>query len=207
MLRPRPTRPLVLAIGVLLTLVLSGCAVTVRGSATGPFRHHRMGREAATCATSAPTTGTTVRVVLMDMGGHGGRPGMMSGWMAGAGWSARSRAMHGRMLLVAVPHVVSAGQVTFVAVNRGWRLHELVVLPLGSHTPIGRRSVGADRAVDERGALGEASRSCGADTGEGIRPGSTGWTTLRLTPGRYELVCNRPGHYAHGMYAELVVVP
>jgi uncharacterized cupredoxin-like copper-binding protein len=206
MLPTRPTRPLALVIGVLLTLVLSGCAITLRGSAAGPLRNHRMGQGVTACATSAPTTGTTVRVVLMDMAGHGERAGMMSGRMAGAWRSAMSRAMHGRMMLAAMPHVVPAGQVTFVAVNRGSRLHELVVLPLGARTPTGRRTVGADRAVDESSALGEASRSCGADAGDGLRPGSTGWTTLRLTPGRYELVCNRPGHYAHGMYAELVVV-
>jgi uncharacterized cupredoxin-like copper-binding protein len=110
------------------------------------------------------------------------------------------------MVLTVVPHVVSAGQVTVVAVNRGSHVHEVVVLPLGRHASIGHRAVGSDRAVDERSSRGEASRSCAAGTGEGIRPGSTGWTTLRLTPGRYELVCNRPGHYAHGMYAELVVV-
>jgi uncharacterized cupredoxin-like copper-binding protein len=168
---------------------------------------HRMGHGATTCSTSPPTTGTTVHVVLMDMAGRGGRTGMMSGPMTGTGRSATARARHGRMMLVAVPHVVSAGQVTFVAVNRGTRLHELVVLPLGRHTPVGQRRIGADRAVDESGSQGEASRSCGAGTGEGIRPGSAGWTRLRLTPGRYELVCNRPGHYARGMYAELVVVP
>ena len=168
--------------------------------------HHRMGQGVTTCSTSPPTAGTTVRVVLMDMGTRAGRSGMMSGRTAGSGRSAMSHRGHG-MMLAAVPHVVSAGQVSFVAVNRGSRLHELVVLPLGRHGSIGQRAVGADRAVDESSSLGEASRSCGADTGHGIRPGSTGWTTVTLTPGRYELVCNRPGHYAHGMYAELVVVP
>ncbi len=168
---------------------------------------HRMGQVVATCSTSPPTAGTTVRVVLMDMGHRAGRSGMMSGRTAGSGRSARSHGGHGRMMLAAVPHGVSAGQVTFVAVNRGSRRHELLVLPLGRHGSIGHRAVGADRAVDEGSSLGEASRSCGADAAHGIRPASTGWTTVTLTPGRYELVCNRPGHYAHGMYAELVVVP
>ena len=27
--------------------------------------------------------------------------------------------------------------------------------------------------------------------------------TLTLTPGRYELLCNLPGHYTGGMYTEL----
>ena len=109
------------------------------------------------------------------------------------------------MMLVAAPRVVPAGQVTFVAVNRGSRTHELVVLPLPSDSAVGRRAVGSDDAIDESASLGEASRSCAGGEGDGIEAGATGWVTLRLTPGRYELVCNRPGHYARGMYTELVV--
>ena len=52
---------------------------------------------------------------------------------------------------------------------------------------------------------GEVSASCRADAGEGITSGSAGWTTLTLPPGRYELVCNLPNHYAAGMYQELTV--
>jgi uncharacterized cupredoxin-like copper-binding protein len=47
--------------------------------------------------------------------------------------------------------------------------------------------------------LGEASNTCSADDGDGILPGGKGWTTLQLAPGRYELLCNLPGHYASGM--------
>jgi uncharacterized cupredoxin-like copper-binding protein len=32
-----------------------------------------------------------------------------------------------------------------------------------------------------------------------------GWVTVTLAPGRYELVCNLPGHYVSGMYGELTV--
>ncbi len=39
--------------------------------------------------------------------------------------------------------------------------------------------------------------------GDGIAVGAAGWVTLE--PGRYELVCNLPGHYAAGMYNELDV--
>ncbi|MEV6160217.1 plastocyanin/azurin family copper-binding protein [Nonomuraea sp. NPDC052129] len=34
-----------------------------------------------------------------------------------------------------------------------------------------------------------------------MAPGSAGWVTLTLHPGRYELLCNFPGHYAAGMHA------
>jgi hypothetical protein len=57
----------------------------------------------------------------------------------------------------------------------------------------------------ETGSLGEASDNCAANTGDGIAPGGASWTTVTLQPGRYELVCNVPGHYAAGMYAELDV--
>jgi len=130
--------------------------------------------------------------------------GRGAGPMAGRVGPMASR-MHGRMMLWAAPYVVPAGQVTLVARNRGSRTHELVVLPLGRNAAVGRRPVGSTRTIDERTSLGEASRSCAGGEGDGLRPGAMGWTTLTLTPGRYELVCNRPRHYAHGMYAELDV--
>ena len=193
-------------LAAVLALVLSGCLSPMGNGGAGLVTQHRMGQGSTRCATSPPTTAATVRVALMDMRrGHRSTSGM-GGRMAGTGGTMRSPMMNGPMMLAVLPHIVTAGQVTFVATNRGARTHELVVLPLGAHARAGQRSVGADRAVNESAALGEASRACGADAGSGLSPGSTGWTTLTLTPGRYELVCNRPGHYARGMYAELDVV-
>ena len=57
----------------------------------------------------------------------------------------------------------------------------------------------------EAGSLGEASRTCAAGGGDGIAPGASSWVTVTLPAGRYEIVCNLPGHYAAGMYAQLVV--
>ena len=62
-----------------------------------------------------------------------------------------------------------------------------------------------DGRVDETGSVGEGSRSCDAGAGDGLAAGSAGWTTLQLPAGRYELVCNLPGHYAAGMRALLIV--
>ena len=70
---------------------------------------------------------------------------------------------------------------------------------------VGQRPTGSDGKIDEAGSLGEASASCAAGDGDGVVPGVTGWTTLTLTAGRYELVCSYPGHYRAGMYAELDV--
>jgi uncharacterized cupredoxin-like copper-binding protein len=100
-----------------------------------------------------------------------------------------------------VPH----GTVSFVATATGSLDHELVVLPLRAGQAAGTRAIGADGTVDESTSLGEASKSCGAGEGDGIAPGASGWLTLTLAPGRYELVCNVAGHYAAGMWTVLVV--
>jgi uncharacterized cupredoxin-like copper-binding protein len=148
---------------------------------------HRMPRNDLTPCPDAPVRqGTVVRVHLMDMG----RAGMMGS--------------QGTMRLMAAPAVVRHGQVTFVATNLGRRTHELVVLPLTT-TRSGQLRVAGDGQVSERGALGEASAPCAASAGEGLEPGTTGWVTISLRPGRYELVCNEPHHYGRGMHTVLVV--
>jgi uncharacterized cupredoxin-like copper-binding protein len=142
-----------------------------------------------TCTPPASLPGSVVRVALADMG--------MTRMMGG---DAPTGA---RMMLHATPTVVSAGQVSFVAQNMGWRTHELVVLPLADGAGAGQRTPGADGKVDESGSLGEASSTCAGGSGEGIASGTAGWVTLNLAPGRYELVCNLKNHYADGMHQEL----
>jgi uncharacterized cupredoxin-like copper-binding protein len=85
-------------------------------------------------------------------------------------------------------------------INSGYLTHELVVLPLPANQPPGARPVRADGTVDEAGSRGEASAGCASGAGDGIAAGSAGWVTLHLPAGRYELICNLPGHYAAGMY-------
>jgi uncharacterized cupredoxin-like copper-binding protein len=143
------------------------------------------------CSAPGSLPGTIVDVVVGDMG-------MM-------------RMMGGRtplgqhMMLRSNPTRVSAGQISIVVANMGWRTHELVVLPLADGQQAGQRIPGADGTVDEQGSLGEASASCAAGKGEGLDAGTTGWVTLRLPAGRYELLCNLPNHYANGMYQQLTV--
>ena len=157
------------------------------GGGTGPGAGYRF--SALACAAPPDLPGTTVTVTLADMGMT-----QMMGGTAGA-----------HMMLRAAPATVPAGKVSLVAENRGWRTHELVILPLAAGGQADQRAPGPDGTVDEKASLGEASASCGAGAGEGIRAGTVSWITLTLAPGRYELICNLPNHYADGMYQELQV--
>ncbi len=157
---------------------------------------------AVTCAVPR-LPGTSVTVVLSDMPGYGRMAGggMMQGWRATAGIGTSPNVMALRVS----PQRAAAGTVSIVAYNRGMQVHELVVLPLSDGATAGSRSVGADGVISEAASLGEASENCGGGSGEGISPQSAGWVTLTLQAGRYELLCNLPGHYAAGMFAELDV--
>lgn len=173
------------------TVVLTAASLAALAAAgpTGPgpvpaSGVYRAGTAAAGCPLPS-LPGQRVTVTLADMGG-----GSMMG---------------GRMMLHAVPQAVRAGTVSFIAVNSGSRRHELVALPLAAGAAPGQRAVGADDTVDESGSLGEALADCRAGGGEGITAGGAGWVTVTLKPGRYELICNLPGHYAAGMFTELDV--
>ena len=143
------------------------------------------------CAAPQGLPGARVDVTLGDMG--------MSQMMGG------TAPRGARMALIARPASVRAGQVSFVVANRGWRTHELVVLPLAAGASAGQLVPDSAGKVDEAGNLGEASSTCADGSGEGIESGSVGWVTITLPSGRYELVCNLTNHYANGMRQELVV--
>ena len=175
---------------------------TMRSNGGGMMGSPQSGRTGMTGNTTTPCVpanlpGTTVRVRLANMGGAmTGSGGMME---------RRSPATAGMMRIATDRQSVPSGQISLTAANAGSMTHELIVLPLGAGQSVGTRTIGTNNRVSETGSLGEASRTCGAGAGEGIAPGSTGWVTVRLRPGRYELVCNIAGHYRAGMYAELDV--
>ncbi|MGW1022244.1 sulfocyanin-like copper-binding protein [Streptomyces sp. NPDC002577] len=183
-----------LAIAAAVTALVLGISTTALLAATGAFR------SAAPAAWRAPGAscgapalpGHAVDVTAGDMG-----PGMMSGGPGGYG-------MH-MMRLVLHPAAVPTGVISLRVFNAGALTHEVVVLPLPPGRGAGERVTGPDGKVNEAGSLGEASRSCAAGAGDGITSGAMSWTTLTLPPGRYELVCNFPGHYLAGMFAELDV--
>ena len=172
-------------------VILAAASVLAFAAAGGAFDHGRDVRTRVSCV--VPTLpGTVVDATLINMGGP-----MMQG-------SGRSM-MGGMMRLSLDRSTVSHGQVSFLAINGGNINHELVILPLPADQIVGTRTIGADAKIDENGSLGEASNTCAAGSGDGIAPGASSWVTVNLPAGRYEVVCNLPGHYAAGMYAQLLV--
>ena len=148
---------------------------------------------------------------------NGSMPAAMGGATAGAG-TTMNRAMGGGMMVVgkhgrftasqiaaashgtvyvnlgeywaqpAVPSV-RAGKVTFIAKNVGQIPHELMI----ERAPIKMMSAGHP---DEDAAQGMI---------DDMNTGQTGRMTVRLTPGRYVLFCNAPGHYAAGQHIPFTV--
>lgn len=185
----------VLVVAAVASVMLAAGSTVALAAAGRVFGDGGRPHGVRTICTAPSLPGTQVDVMLFDMG---------EGMMGHAG------TMHGRTgmsmaVLEASPNVVRAGTVSFRARNLGVTTHELVVLPLLAGASGGERRLRSDDTVDESGRLAEASDSCAEGEGEGIRPGASGWVTVDLRPGRYELVCNLPGHYAAGMFTELVV--
>jgi uncharacterized cupredoxin-like copper-binding protein len=179
-------------IGLALVAALAGCAsgtsAMTTGMKGGGSQYHS---SALTCTAPASLPGATVRVELGAMG--------MTQMMGG------TAPMGAQMRLQVTPANESAGSISLVVSNVGWRTHELVILPLAAGAAVAQRVPGSDGKVSETGSVGEASHSCGSGAGTGLTSGSVGWVTVTLAPGRYELLCNLPNHYSDGMHAELTI--
>jgi uncharacterized cupredoxin-like copper-binding protein len=198
-----------LIVGLALAAVVAAAGSTVgMAAASGAFAAAPAATGSASNCGVPPLPGRVIDVTLTDMGAWMSDSASGAGWMRGGmiGAPMMSGTGAGGMMRVLVTlDAVTVGTVSLRVRNTGAMTHELVVLPLSDGQVLGERRVGGDGRVDEAGSLGEVSRSCGADTGDGLAPGSTGWTTVQLPVGRYELICNLPGHYAMGMHALLTV--
>ncbi len=96
------------------------------------------------------------------------------------------------MKVTPVPPSSPAGQVTFNVKNAGALPHEMVVLK----TKKPADQLGTGSTVPETGKVGET----------GDMPAKSSKTLkLKLAAGHYALICNVPGHYAAGMYADFNV--
>jgi uncharacterized cupredoxin-like copper-binding protein len=199
-------------LGAAVAVVLAGGSTVALAAASGaltsghrdPDQRNGTGPNDLCSAPALP--GAIIDVTLADTAGRMqyGRPGGMMGPGYGP-MMAAGRGMPALMVVRISPTSGAAGTVSLRVTNAGALWHELVVLPLALDGRPGQRAVGVDGTVDETGSLAEASNTCGSDGGDGIVPGGKSWTTVQLAPGRYELLCNLPGPYAAGMYAELDV--
>jgi len=93
---------------------------------------------------------------------------------------------------------VKAGKISFEVVNDSKAMvHELLVIKVDDYTntlPYNEKEgmVYEDKVTD----FGEVSE---------LEPGQSGNLTVNLAPGKYLLLCNIPGHYKMGMFADLLV--
>jgi uncharacterized cupredoxin-like copper-binding protein len=97
---------------------------------------------------------------------------------------------------ISAPKRLAPGDVVLSVKNRGPDDHELIVAKVGkSHLPFRRDGLTLDEDAAERSIVGA------------LEPGEPGTRRLRvrLTPGRYLLICNMSGHYLGGMDRELEV--
>jgi uncharacterized cupredoxin-like copper-binding protein len=90
------------------------------------------------------------------------------------------------------PSDVASGAVTFNVSNAGKVEHEFVVVKTSK--PASDLLKGEE--ADETGNVGEIGS---------VKPGQTKALNLKLAAGHYALLCNLPGHYAAGQYADLTV--
>jgi uncharacterized cupredoxin-like copper-binding protein len=93
-----------------------------------------------------------------------------------------------------------AGPTTIEAPNEGSVEHELVLFK--TNMDPASLPTEANGEVDEE-KLDEVAEEVGeiAD----VEPGDTKSEEFDLTPGKYVMFCNLPGHYAQGMYGTLTV--
>ncbi len=99
------------------------------------------------------------------------------------------------MAIAPANSAAAAGDVTFDVTNDGKQMHEIVVIKTDKMAAdLGPAD--AEGQVSETGSQGE--------TGD-MEAGASKTLTLKLDKGHYALICNIPGHYAAGMYADLTV--
>lgn len=94
--------------------------------------------------------------------------------------------------LLPAKQAAPVGKVTFVVKNTGKMTHEFVVVRTAK--PAGSLLKGSE--ADETGAVGEVGS---------LKPGQTKKLTLTLKKGHYALLCNLPGHYKAGQFADFYV--
>ena len=135
---------------------------------------------------------SVIKVTLFDQGA--GTPMSTGLGMAMPGADMKKASMH----VAALPTFAKAGDVTFQVTNVSKdTIHEMLVVKI----PDTKTALPFDPSLnkvieDKAGSLGEVSE---------LDPGKTGTVTLKLSPGKYVLFCDQPGHYMAGMWTTIDV--
>ena len=96
----------------------------------------------------------------------------------------------------------SAGSVTFDVNNEGTKVHEFVIF----QTDLAEDALPTTTDENDEVIVDEEGTGLSAvDEVEDVTPGSSKSLTADLAAGTYVMICNRPGHYEHGMHATFTV--
>ena len=160
-------------------------------------RRVALGLAAAMLMASSAGVARTAELVQVSLWDRGASTEMPMGLAYATPGRDLSKATMG---IKASPGAVKAGEVTFKVKNDSKdTVHEMIVMYLAdSGKPL--PYVEAENRVDEdkAGDKGEVSE---------LDPGKSGALTVELKAGKYLLICNVPGHYGAGMWAEFTVGP
>lgn len=163
---------------------------------------HTPGAPAPKGAPPAPTGGSSQPVLpsmISSASGAMSRTGASSS-SAGTGSAASAAASSsasagtvkvtmGEMFIKSAASSHAAGQVSFTVSNQGQMPHRFAVM----RAPVKVNGAGTP---EEEAALAKT---------EALDPGASATVSAALSPGRYELVCLEPGHYAAGQHAAFTV--
>ena len=161
----------------------------------GSFKRYVVSLAASLGVILSATPGFAATVVTVDLWDKGANVDMPKGVVYGAPNLDLSKATMGMRLS---PQSAPAGEVTFIVKNSSKdTIHEMIVMYRQDPTKL-LPLIDNENRVDEdkAGDKGEVSE---------LNPGQSGSLTVTLAPGKYVLVCNVPGHYEAGMWAEFEV--
>src|SRR5919198_303433 len=175
-----------LELRTILIALLAGVALifSVAALAVALIRTGGNGNNNSTAATPGAVAGTGMGAGMMN--GAAGNSQATAPLVNGAHViNVRLGEMYVRPSVTSVP----AGKVTLKATNMGMLTHELMIerMPMKFQAP--------GKPIES------AAQGMIADMGTG----QSGHMTLKLTPGKYMLFCNAPGHYAAGQHTLLTV--
>lgn len=108
------------------------------------------------------------------------------------------RVIETEMAIELSPATAPAGAIKFVADNQGQLPHEMEIIK--TDLPLDQLPIKDNRL--DRKKIGEKIAEIEA---EDLPSGATQSLVVNLTPGKYLIECNIPGHFPAGMKAELIV--